>query len=142
MDGRARVILAGRRAVGLGGPMRRGAEAGLLLVGIAAGAALGFTAHRWMPRHRRAGDPARIVERLAGPLGLDASQRSAALSVVTAEHEHVVKLHAETLARFEAIRRDSRAALRKLLTPDQGVKFDALTARWDARKKHREARNP
>jgi Spy/CpxP family protein refolding chaperone len=74
---------------------------------------------------RRGGPPARIiVERLARDLDLTADQRTKVEEVLTARRPSMEALQREVRGRFEAEQRSLRAEIRKVLTPEQQVKFD------------------
>ncbi|MFA6091947.1 MAG: hypothetical protein WCU88_04925 [Elusimicrobiota bacterium] len=105
-----------------------------LVLGAAAGSWLQRTAAR---RFMRGPDPAKMASRLSKQLSLDARQHEALLTLLEGRRAQLDAMRTEGHQKFEALRASTDAEVRKLLTPEQQPKFDALIARWEARHKHR-----
>lgn len=120
-------------------PARRAALTAFL-VGLIAGAAAGSWGQRAMFRRfmKRGPDAAHMIRRLDRELSLDDSQKSAILAVLGARRAEIESVKKDAQARFESMRVATDADIRKLLRPDQQAKFDAMTARWQARQRERE----
>jgi Spy/CpxP family protein refolding chaperone len=74
---------------------------------------------------RGGGPPPRVlVERLASDLDLTADQRTKVEEVLTARRTRLEAVQREVRDRFEAEQRGLRDEIRKVLTPEQQVKFD------------------
>ncbi|OGS39331.1 MAG: hypothetical protein A2506_06015 [Elusimicrobia bacterium RIFOXYD12_FULL_66_9] len=110
----------------------------IFVLGILLGAVGGSWTQRAMMRHwKKSPDASRRVEKLSRQLKLDAGQKDAVKVLLEADRVKFAALHDELMARFKTLRGESRTEIRKLLTPEQQVKFDEMTARLDARSKHR-----
>ena len=74
---------------------------------------------------RRGGPPSRmLVDRLSRDLDLTADQRTKIEEVLTARRPGMEALQRDVRSRFEAEQRSLRDEIRKVLTPEQQVKFD------------------
>ena len=74
---------------------------------------------------RRGGPPSRmLVDRLSRDLDLTADQRTKVEEVLTARRSTMEALQRDVRSRFEAEQRSLRDEIRKVLTPEQQVKFD------------------
>ena len=93
------------------------------------GLALGMGAGRLLPRAPRRADPERLVARLASELELSPAQREEFSRVFAANRERLAGLRSEGRAKFDRLREETQAQLRRALTPAQREKFDRLEAR-------------
>jgi Spy/CpxP family protein refolding chaperone len=107
-----------------------------LVVGLAGGAAIGMHAHRWLEArwHSGAMTP-RIVDRLGRKLDLTPDQRVKLTGILTRTHERLEALRAEARMKSDAAFDASAAEIEKILTPEQVVKFKAIRARMEARRR-------
>jgi hypothetical protein len=118
----------------------RAKAATLFLAGLVLGAAAGSWGQRALFRRfvQRGPDPKRMAERLGRGLGLDEKQKTAVAAALEARKLEVETLKKETFSRLDAIRLSTDADLRKILTPAQSAKFDAirrgrkLRVNWEA----------
>jgi Spy/CpxP family protein refolding chaperone len=95
-----------------------------LCVGFLVGAAAGlFTAHLAYPRWHR-WDPERIVQRYDRELQLTADQRTQIHAIIKA-HRDRIRGHRQE------VRQAARNEIRRILTPAQQARFDALEKRRD-----------
>ena len=67
-------------------------------------------------------------------LDLDARQTEQIRAVIDETREGYRQLQTEVSPRYDALRRDGRARIRSLLTPEQQQKFDQMVAERDARR--------
>lgn len=118
----------------------------IFLVGaFLAGMAIGVMADRTM-EHRHRGHQARTpIDRMAHDLSLTAAQRASFDSILEARRKQMRQLfdpirpQMDSLMAVGKVMRDStHQQLRRLLTPDQQVKFDKMHA--DAMKRESESR--
>lgn len=110
----------------------------IFLLGLLLGAVAGSWAQRAMMHHwRRRPDTSRMVEKMSRELDLDAAQKDAVKTLLESGRAKLDVLHKESVAQFEAMRAATRGDIRKLLTAEQQVKFDEMTARLEARNKRR-----
>lgn len=109
----------------------------VFVLGLALGAVAGSVAQRSLMRRfmKNGPDAQRMVKHLTRDLSLDEAQRASVLAALEARKPAMEALRTEGDAKFEALRAETNADIRKLLTPDQIVKFDALVAKWEARHK-------
>lgn len=109
----------------------------------AAAFALGAAAGSWTHRlaARRQGPfgmpppPARIAEHLSRALSLDPGQKAAVLAVMEARRPEAEALARRSFSDMEAFRDSVGQDIRKLLRPDQAVKFDAMAERMKRRRR-------
>ncbi len=116
-----------------------------LIVGAAGGAAFGLHRGRWEAhRYMAAGGPptARMVERFGRRLHLTEDQKQKLAPILDRAKQRMVVLHGDTAPRVEAIRRESAAAIERILTPDQVAPFRAMQKKWDDRRKAWDAPAP
>jgi hypothetical protein len=71
-------------------------------------------------------------------LDLDARQSSEVRAIVDETRDGYRQLRTEVRPRYDALRRDARARIRALLTPEQQQKFDRMIAERDARQEGEE----
>lgn len=112
------------------------------LIGCILGAAAGSRLQR-AASHRfwqRGPDAERVTRKLAQKLDLDAPQREAVKAIVESHHARIKMLRDAANEKFIEARKSMRAEVRKTLTPSQEVKFDAMAARWDAKRARRRER--
>jgi Spy/CpxP family protein refolding chaperone len=67
-------------------------------------------------------------------LNLDERQSSQVRAIIDETRDGYRQLRTEVRPRYDALRRDGRARIRALLTPEQQQKFDRMTAERDARR--------
>jgi Spy/CpxP family protein refolding chaperone len=75
-------------------------------------------------------------------LNLDERQSSQVRAIIDETREGYRELRTEVRPRYDALRRDGRARIRALLTPEQQQKFDRMTAERDARRESEERDRP
>jgi Spy/CpxP family protein refolding chaperone len=81
-----------------------------------------------------------FFESLKKNLDLDARQTEQIRAVIDETRDGYRQLRAEVRPRYDSLRRDGRARIRALLTPEQQQKFDQMTAERDARRQSEERR--
>lgn len=74
-----------------------------------------------------------MLERLTSKLHLTADQTKQVADILEAGRKKMMDLRLETRPKFEGIRNETNAAIRKILNPDQQSTFDRLEAEWKAR---------
>jgi Spy/CpxP family protein refolding chaperone len=108
----------------------------LLLGAFIAGGALGFTADRLMSqgRHERGGRPS--LDRMARELKLTVAQRSQFDSITSRRRAQMRELWQPLRPQMDSVQKLSRALsdstheqLKRVLTPEQAVKLDAMRER-------------
>lgn len=93
---------------------------------------------RLPPNHQQGrGD---FFESLQKNLNLDERQATQIRGIIDETREGYRQLQTEVSPRYDALRRDGRAKIRALLTPEQQQKFDQMTAERDARRQAEEQR--
>lgn len=118
----------------------------LAIVALVIGIAIGALGHmRCMPfgEHGAWKNPEKMRQHMmtefTTTLGLTADQQQKVSAILADTRVKMDALRKEARPQFEAIRNATRSEIRALLTPDQQTKFDALSAKMDARmKKHRD----
>jgi Spy/CpxP family protein refolding chaperone len=83
-----------------------------------------------------------FFESLQRNLNLDERQSSQVRAVIDETREGYRQLRTEVRPRYDALRRDGRARIRALLTPEQQQQFDRMTAERDARRASEERDRP
>lgn len=73
-------------------------------------------------------------------LNLDERQSSQVRAIIDETRDGYRQLRTEVRPRYDTLRRDGRARIRALLTPEQQQKFDRMTAERDARRESEEHR--
>ncbi len=94
----------------------------------------GFHSHWGNPKefHRH------LMQEFTSKLKLTSDQREKVSVILENTRAKVNALREEVHPKFQEIRNSSRIEIRKILTPDQQKKFDAMSAEMDARfEKHR-----
>lgn len=109
-----------------------------LLIGILAG----YGAAQWktcqMRDHWKKGNMKQmIVAKLDKELGLTSDQKKQITAIFEAQHPRMIAIHEEMRPKFESIKQKTQEDIRKVLTPEQQPKFDALNAKWEQRMKER-----
>jgi Spy/CpxP family protein refolding chaperone len=79
-----------------------------------------------------------FFESLQKNLDLDERQSAQIRAVIDETREGYRQLRTEVRPRYDTLRRDGRAKIRALLTPEQQQKFDRMTAERDARRQSEE----
>ncbi|HVF42108.1 MAG TPA: hypothetical protein VM936_03805 [Pyrinomonadaceae bacterium] len=114
----------------------------VFLLGCVTGAALDSAYRLSAAGHRRAphGQQGRndFFKALQNNLDLDARQTEQIRSIIDETREGYRQLQTEVGPRYDTLRRDGRARIRALLTPEQQQKFDRMTAERDARRQSEE----
>jgi Spy/CpxP family protein refolding chaperone len=82
-----------------------------------------------------------FFESLQRNLNLDERQSEQIRAVIDETREGYRQLRTEVRPRYDSLRRDGRAKIRALLTPEQQQKFDQMTAERDARRQSDERRD-
>jgi len=114
-----------------------------LIVGLAGGAAIGMHAHRWLEARRHSGAMIpRIVNHLGRKLGLSDEQKAKVAVILTRTHERLEAVRADASRQVDAAFDASANEIEKLLTPEQALKYKALRARMEARRKQRASPPP
>lgn len=91
------------------------------------------------PAHRQQGRND-FFKALQNNLDLDARQTEQIRAIIDETRDGYRQLQTEVRPRYDSLRRDGRARIRALLTPDQQQKFDQMTAERDARRQAEERR--
>ena len=114
----------------------------IFALGCVTGAALD-SAYRMSASGGRERPPQRedFFESLQKNLNLDAGQSSQVRAIVDETREGYRQLRTEVRPRYDTLRRDGRARIRALLTPEQQQKFDRMIAERDARRDAEERRD-
>ncbi|HKG13081.1 MAG TPA: hypothetical protein VKB12_07070 [Pyrinomonadaceae bacterium] len=92
------------------------------------------------PSHRQQGR-GDFFKALQNNLDLDERQAEQIRAVIDETREGYRQLQTEVSPRYDSLRRDGRARIRALLTPEQQQKFDQMTAERDARRQAEERRD-
>ena len=95
--------------------------------------ALFYTWH-FGPGPRRP-DKARIVRHMTRELKLTDPQVQQVTRIVDESDQKFSELRKQTRPQFDAIRDESRARIREILTPEQATKFDEMVRRFEERRK-------
>jgi Spy/CpxP family protein refolding chaperone len=138
---------------GTGSALRGGARAKVIaaalavfVLGCVTGAALD-SAYRLRaadprrPPHQQQQQREDFFESLQKNLDLDERQSAQIRAVIDETREGYRQLRTEVRPRYDTLRRDGRAKIRALLTPEQQQKFDLMTAERDARRQSEERRD-
>ena len=108
--------------------------AGLLVGGIA-GRFVSPWAHRKMGPEKK---EARILKRFTSELKLSAEQEEKVRAVLQEKHRQMEPLFKEVHSKFDLVRNSTADEIRKVLTPEQLPKFEAMHKRFEERRnKHR-----
>lgn len=81
-----------------------------------------------------------FFESLQKNLNLDERQSAQIRAVIDETRDGYRQLTTEVRPRYDSLRRDGRAKIRALLTPEQQQKFDQMTAERDARRQSEDER--
>ena len=107
---------------------------------------LGMLCQRWI-LHARFGHwdgedhTARLVQLFSRRLKLTTDQQAKVSAILDASHQKMRALHEQVQPKFEALRADTQQQIRALLTPAQAQTFDAMEAKFDARRRAFRARH-
>lgn len=116
-----------------------------LVLGLTLGAAVAFLALRHGPfRHppRSAEDRAtRMVERFTDELELNAGQKAQISTLLETKRGEIRALDDEMRPRFQDIRRSIKDEIRKVLTPEQALKFEEMERKRQERRRDRSPEN-
>jgi Spy/CpxP family protein refolding chaperone len=135
---------------GTSGALRGGARAKVIaaalavfILGCVTGAALDSAYRLRAAGQRRPPQQQReeFFNSLQRNLDLDAQQSAQIRAVIDETREGYRQLRTEVSPRYDTLRRDGRARIRALLTPEQQQKFDRMTAERDARRQSEERRD-
>jgi hypothetical protein len=130
---------------GRGGGARAKVIAAVLAIfalGCVTGAALDSAYRLGAASVRRPQQHEEFFDSLQKNLNLDARQSSEVRAVIDETREGYRQLRTEVRPRYDALRRDGRARIRALLSPEQQQKFDRMTAERDARREAGERDKP
>ena len=92
--------------------------------------------HFWSDDHT-----AHLVQLFSHRLKLTADQQTKVGAILEASHQKMRALHEQIQPQFEALRSDTHQQIRALLTPAQAQTFDAMEAKFDARRRAFRARH-
>ena len=112
------------------------------LIGSLAGGAIGsrFQRAAFHKFWRQGPRTERMLRKFTHDLDLDAQQQDGVKTLLEKQREKIMALHREKSEQFHKVRAELRSELRRLLTPEQQMKFDKIAARWDGRRKRFEER--
>ena len=102
---------------------------GVILGGAGAFFGTWYTGH-WHVRFNRQ----RIVDRMRRHLNLSDSQVQQLKQIMEETDAKFKELRKQTSPAFDNVRREMRDRIRRILTPEQAVKFDEIVRRHEARK--------
>ncbi len=107
----------------------------VFLLGLLIGGFVGARCQRASLRRswQKGFDTERLLKRLDRELGLDAGQEAAVKAIVERRREKLAAVRRETMARFDAARKELHAEIEPLLDPGQKEKLAAMAQRWEAR---------
>ena len=108
-----------------------------LIIGLALGTAFGQWRSRENFHHRWKKGPEamrqHMVEKFSKELHLNSEQKKQVAAIFEAKHPQMVELQKEMKPKLDALRNSTQAEVRKILTPEQEKKLDALNAKMDER---------
>ena len=111
-----------------------------LLIGFSAGMILGH----WQTKenfhsHWKKGQSMQhhMVEKFGKELHLTPDQKKQVAAIFEAKRPQMQALQAEMKPKFDTLRNSTQAEIRKILTPDQEKKLDAMNTRMEERWKER-----
>ena len=79
----------------------------------------------------------RMLDKLSSRLSLTPEQKTKMAAIFEAKRSRIEALMAEGRPKFDAVREETRAEIRKILTPEQIAKFETLEAKMEKRFKKR-----
>jgi hypothetical protein len=92
--------------------------------------------YAWSTGHwRRPFDRQRFVSRLQGELNLSDTQVLQLEQILDGSTKKFRNAQQQAASELDAIRQETRNAIRQILSPQQAQKFDELVRRWDERRK-------
>jgi Spy/CpxP family protein refolding chaperone len=107
----------------------------VLLLGAVIGAGAAWWIGEYGPCAKGRVPYATMVERFSKKLDLTPDQQRAIAAILEENRQKIKALRAEIRPKFEEIRQSTREEIRQHLAPEQQVKFDAMQAEWDAKRK-------
>jgi len=104
-------------------------------LGLLVGVAIGVHLWRWDPfHHPKGGDPTpRIVERFSRDLKLTPEQKTRLTAILEKTRGKMQALQGKSCADFQAIQKETAAAIEKILTPEQRPVFVKMEKKHIAR---------
>jgi Spy/CpxP family protein refolding chaperone len=105
-----------------------------VLGGLVGGAGVFFYSWHFGPGPRRP-DKGRIVQLMTRELNLTEQQVQQVTRIMEESNQKFMELRRQHRPQFEAIREESRARTREVLTPEQAAKFDEMVRRFEERRK-------
>lgn len=113
-----------------------------LLIGGFLGAAACLAALRYCKPDWKHDRPhsSHMRKKLYRELQLSPEQKTKVDAILKASREKLDKLVGEGRPKLESIRQETKTEIRKLLTAEQQIKFDVLSAKMEARRAEREKR--
>ena len=110
-----------------------------LILGILVGINVGeWRAHEnFGPHWKKGGVKKHMVERFSKDLNLNSEQKKQVESIFEKQHPKMMALHDEMRPKFESLRKETQNEIKTLLTPDQQMKMDKITAETDEKMKKR-----
>jgi hypothetical protein len=102
-----------------------------LIIGAAGMYSYGWYTGHWHHRLSRH----RVVDYLQKELALSQSQTQQLQQIINNMEKKESELREQVEPQFQAIREETRAETRKILTSQQVEKFNAMVKRWDAKRR-------
>ena len=111
-----------------------------LLIGLALGTAYGqwHAKESFHTQWKKGGMKQHMLKQFNRELHLTADQKKQVSAIFEAKHAQMLALHSQMRPQFEALRNSTQAEIRKILTPEQVIKFDEMNSRMEKRWKERE----
>ena len=111
-----------------------------LLIGFGAGTVFGQwqAQDNFHQRWKRGGMREHMLKRFSSELHLSPEQQTQVAAIFDAQHPKMTALQAETRPKFEALRNEVQAEVRKILMPDQLPDFEKMNAKMQERWKNKE----
>ena len=109
-----------------------------LLIGFSAGILFGQNQKFCGPWKHGGSMKEHMLKKFNRELHLTEEQKQKISAIFDAKHPRMMALHEEGRPKFEAIRNETQAEIRAVLTPEQQVKFEELTAKMESRRMARE----
>ena len=111
-----------------------------LLIGFAIGVICGewYARENFHGHWKKKGDMRQhMLERFNKELHLTENQQKEVGKIFDAKYPKMLALQADVKPKFEALRNETQAEVRKVLNPDQQKKFDEMNAKMEERRKER-----
>ncbi len=107
------------------------------LCGVVAGSA-GIYVYLWhsgrLVRHFGPPDPQRIVDHISRDLNMTADQKQQLTVIINDSFQKHRALDQQVGEQYRALRVDTRDRIRKILNPEQQLKFDEMVRRFEQRR--------